>query len=300
MTSVIELSRALLLALNGPIHPERGIHRDVPEDDYHRWHAVSKSWLDALLNSPAHLRYYLEHPTEPTEAKRIGSAVHRALLEPERFDEMYVRGPPGNWTLKANRDAVAELRAGFPTRLVLHEEEYDAILGARDAVYNHPVASKLFDNPEWGYEVSACWEHPDIYEGQGILCKARADILRPDIGCIVDLKKVRSASRSSFQRSLALYRYAAQASWYLRGFNSVFGTHTFESFAFIAVEEEPPHGVAVYEVTPEDIRATDRQNLRLLRQYAECAFRDEWPGYPEHITYAELPEWARYALAEDL
>jgi len=298
MNLVTDISSKLNDLLHGEIHPTIGLHRDIPEEEYHRWHAVSNSWLNLLLASPAHLRYALEHPQDETDSLRVGKAVHRAVLEPERFDELYIRGPAGNWTHVGPKAEVASLRARFPKGIVLKPDEYDQIIAARDAIQEHPLASKLLDNPEYGYEVSACWQYSDA-AGE-LKCKARADILRPDLGTIVDIKTVQSAAPHAFGASMYRYGYVRQAAFYLDSFNAVFDPpHTvFESFAFIVIEKGP-NLVAVYEVKPDDLARARLQYQRLLALYAECAYTNRWPGYPEEIRYIDLPDWATVALYEE-
>ena len=66
-----------------------------------------------------------------------------------------------------------------------------------------------------------------------------------------------------------------------------------EGFVFVAVEKQPPYGVAVYELSPEDItvgRAMYRQDLHT---YAACQDANKWPAYPEDIRLLELPAWGR-------
>lgn len=69
--------------------PEPGIYRNVPPEEYHKWHACSNSQISKLLKSPAHLKAYLEDDSDDTSTQRLGRQVHAAALEPDRFDDKY-------------------------------------------------------------------------------------------------------------------------------------------------------------------------------------------------------------------
>ena len=64
--------------------PLVGIHQGIPAEVYHLWPGVSNSMLGKLAESPAHLRDWMdrrdEEPDKPTDAQRLGTAVHCAVL----------------------------------------------------------------------------------------------------------------------------------------------------------------------------------------------------------------------------
>ena len=64
------------------------ITTDLSNRDYHAHPAISKSGLDLISRSPAHYRY--RAPKEPSRAMEIGTAIHTALLEPDRYAAEYV------------------------------------------------------------------------------------------------------------------------------------------------------------------------------------------------------------------
>ena len=63
-------------------------------------------------------------------------------------------------------------------------------------------------------------------------------------------------------------------------------------FIFIAVEKDPPYGVAVYEATKGMLKTAKKQIAPLLDVYAECLKTDVWPGYKDELQQIELPRWA--------
>ena len=71
-------------------------------ETYHARPELSNSMMTKLLKSPAHLKFYLDHPEqrEPTPAMILGTQVHTALLEPGEWTQ-YARGVEGDRRTKA-------------------------------------------------------------------------------------------------------------------------------------------------------------------------------------------------------
>lgn len=85
-----------------------GIYRDVPNEIYHGDRtAVSSSGLKLLLRSPAHFVAGQGASEETTAALEFGTALHTALLEPEKYREQYVTKPDINRRTKEGK-ALAE------------------------------------------------------------------------------------------------------------------------------------------------------------------------------------------------
>ena len=63
-----------------------GLYSGMSADRYHSIDAVSQSRLKVLKEKSAlHLRYLLDHPFAPTDAMRLGAAIHDAVLLPDVF-----------------------------------------------------------------------------------------------------------------------------------------------------------------------------------------------------------------------
>lgn len=70
-----------------------GVYRHLSNDDYHHGPGDSKSGLDLIAKSPAHLQAVrtatVERKSTPSQA--LGTAFHMLVLEPDRFAAEYVQ-----------------------------------------------------------------------------------------------------------------------------------------------------------------------------------------------------------------
>lgn len=267
------------------LHPASALSNTA----YHALDAVGKSDLDKIARSPAHWKYA---EREETAAMRIGSAVHCAVLEPERFAAEYVTAPDCDKRTKAGKEAFAAFEVANAGRTVLPVE--DGLLCHRiaDAVRNHPKAAALLSSGQ--SEVSALWKDAEF----GVRCRARFDWMTPD-GLIVDVKTTQDAAPGAFSRSCATFRYHVQAAWYLDGYQQASGGDLPLGFIFLAVEKTPPYAVALYELDVEAVELGRQLARRDLARYANARDLDCWPAYPTDIQPLSLPRWALNADIEE-
>lgn len=80
-----------------------GIYFDMPEEEYHEIPYFSRSTCETMIFDPTGEEHWYNSPMnpdyvrpEPTSAMELGSALHCMLLEPERFDQLYVKKPTIN------------------------------------------------------------------------------------------------------------------------------------------------------------------------------------------------------------
>lgn len=233
---------------------------NLPAPDYRQAPGISKSMLDQIALSPAHLKFGI---TKETDAMRLGSAAHCAALEPMEFDSRYARA---NGRRKTDGD-----------KIELTSAEWETCLRIRDAVWNHPTCQDLFSVGI--AEQSAWWIDPKTL----MLCKCRPDWSRP--GLLVDLKTTTDASPRGFFRSVSTYRYHVQAAFYLDGWRRLTGDTA--RFIFVAVEKTPPYAVGFYDLSPSLLDEGCNLYRRDLALYENCLSHDTWPGYSNDVITIE-------------
>lgn len=278
-------------------HLADGLH-ELNREAYDRLTRVNWSTLKWMDKSAAHYLHACRQSFEDTDPKRRGRAVHLAVFEPELFRANVVRWEEGVARRGKAWEAFCVEHLG---KEILTADGYDTAAAIAEAVRADPVAAPFLVGGR--PELAVLWTHDVREEGEllpryQVECKGRLDFVLTEPGPIVDLKTTRDASPEGFGRQAWLYRYDAQAALYQDGLHAVTGVR--RPYVLIAVEEAPPHAVAVYRV-PDAALAGGRDHYRqLLARVAECRARDVWPGYCESVRELELPRWAMPWLDEDL
>jgi len=237
-------------ALYDPLVVPDGFVAGMPESDYHAEPSISKSGLDLVAKSPAHYRH--APPKAATPAMKIGTAIHRAVLEPERFDMEYEIVDAKDRRQKAYKDAVKE--HGEENVLLGHEAKH--VLAVRRAVHDHPQAGFTV-RADGHRELSAFVDDP----ATGVRVRCRYDLL--SAGWALDLKKSRDVFPHGFSKAVGSYRYYVQVAFYSDIYEWITGERL-ETFWLLAVEDQPPYTPVLYQLDDEAIELGRRHYRRDL------------------------------------
>ena len=266
---------------------------DIPASVYHAHkESISKSGLDLISRSPAHYRY--AEPREETQAMRIGTATHTAILEPERFRREYrVITAAKDRRCKAWNDAAKELDTGSDgDPLMLTGPEGERVARMAQAVRSTPGIAELLQ-ADGRSEQSVFTRDP----ATGLLVRIRLDWITSSARAM-DLKTTTDLRNDKLFRSVVDYRYHVQQAFYSDAFLWAFGERL--DFAFGVIESEAPH-VSKLVRLPDDVVAWGRlQYRRDLDTYARCLDRNEWPGPEPEIKTLITPQWALHRMEDDM
>jgi hypothetical protein len=284
--------------------PTDGVYRATPMSTYHRWDAVSNSRLSRIARSPAHLKAYLEEPSEDTLALKIGRAIHVAILEPDDFTRQYATAEKCTASKKSgercSNNGIAYFAADgwrcgvHPgsgpfdlSRVPLSPKDYAVCMGARDAVHAHQSARHIVERLT-EREMSLVWTDPET----GEKVKARFDGYAPDVddGVVIDVKSTEDAREWAFAKSIHTYGYHRQGAIYLDG--AAAHRLPVRHYVIIAIEKDRPNALIVYRLTPGSIEQWQLEVRSHMRRYAECRRRNEWPAYTEDVQDISIPDYA--------
>ena len=270
--------------------PAPGVYRDVPMFDYQRWDCASSGRLERMRRSPLHCAWDVAHPDEDTTpARELGTAIHAAVLEPERFGQAYCLQPPGDGRTSAVRAARTELQArGLK---LLSEDGWNACAGIHAAIKAHEGASKLMAHAR-EVEVSI------VSQIEGILVRIRPDMLLRGPRIIGDLKTTTDASPEGFSRQIYSLGYHRKAALYLDTARGIGIPVDF--FVLLAAEKDPPYAVACYTLAEQAIDLGRSEYLPYLRRYAACRAEQSWPGYPPTVVPIDVPPYAYSRQPEEV
>ena len=272
---------------------EPGIYPDLPFEEYARLSPCGSTALMTLDRSPAHLRHDLLHERKRTPAMELGTAVHTALLEPERFAREYVLAPT-KWDgrTKAGKAAKIKFLQENAAKEVLWYDDAQVVKGLQEGVNTNATAKLIFGN-EGPVETSFLWEDPNT----GVRVRARADKLvrfkhkkTGDVArWIVDLKTCKDANPQECRAEIARRKYYLQAALYSRIIEALTGEP--HRFVFLFYEKVQPYAVSCVELNRDSMKAANGHVDRLLALYHRCVERDEWPDYSEKVHTVALPPW---------
>ncbi len=269
--------------------PEPGIHKNVPESDYHLWDAVNASLLKTVdKQGPAQAYYERLHPKEPTPAMQFGIRCHSFLLEAERIPELYAE--PLNLPRRKDVDkaAHAEYEKEHAGKDFLKSEQFTEHQAMAARMHYHPEWAEMWHN-KIAVEISVVWDDPRT----GMRCKARIDLLAKFMGrtVVVDYKTTADASAWKFAADMHTFRYALQAAHYLAGVEALAPGHD-RSFIFAAQEKKPIYDKMLHGIGPLSMESGTRAWRRALDRWHACVEADEYPGYPTGIGEIEMPSYA--------
>ena len=264
----------------------------MTEQEYNQAEGIRRSDLTRLQRSPAHARYAMEHPAEPTPALVFGTAVHAYILQPEEFTNQF-RVTDVDMRTKEGKALKAEAAEKGIT--LLNSETFGQIESMAEAIKANPYATRLLTGE---HETSHFWTDPET----GEKCKCRTDCETDIAGVhyIVDLKTCANASTEEFTRDALKYGYFIQAAMYTEGVKADTGKDSV--FVFVAVEKEPPYAVNVLQCGEDVIRIGMNGNGKtmgyraLMDLYHKCRTEDRWPGYEgfdNAINEISIPRWRK-------
>jgi hypothetical protein len=219
-----------------------------------------------------------------TPSKGLGSAVHLAIWEPERFQDTVEIWADTKTRGKGFQARAAELPDGH---LLITGDEAAKVAPMVASVTNHPKASQLLRVTEQR-ELTIVFELRGTLAEAGLITKARPDGLAEKVESIIDLKTTQSAAPTDFTWSIKKYGYHHQAAVYrdaARAAGLVVRHH-----AIIAVENEPPYATAVYRISDTAIETAWLELEPAISTLARCYEDGEWPAYPTHVVEIGLPE----------
>lgn len=226
---------------------------------------------------------------ESTAAMQFGTLVHDSVLlgidhtvmeiPEESLSANGAKSGKGWETFKAH---YAGLNKTF-----LKRDEYAALRNMVEAVAAHPIASRLLDRSDADIEQSVFW----VDEATGIRLRSRFDLRRKSMPLIVDLKTVSDISFRGLATGVHTFGYHRQAVAYRLAAQALTGEP--HDFIFVAVEKEPPHRVACFDLDERALQRGWEDWRGGLDRLAECHRTGDWttPGL-DQVLSLDLPGWA--------
>lgn len=273
--------------------PTAGVYT-LPDSIYHRdplraYGTESLSASSALRilppHTPAHYRWWADHPKQPTAAMILGGATHALTLG--TADLAVFSGK--SWTSAAGEAFLADHDPDGDEAPIL-AADVPAAQAMADALRAHPLVKLGLTG---GHPEQAMFaRHPE-----GAWLRGKVDYLAAGSGgrlIITDVKTAEHADADAFAKAGGDLGYDVQAAGY-EWLATTLGLGRKVTVIFAVVEKSPPYLVAVHEFHSDDMALAREVYEVAARRFAHCTATGEWPGYPHRINRVPLPPWAARA-----
>jgi hypothetical protein len=215
--------------------------------DYEQLSALSQSAIkDAKQEGWQY--FYKRHierslPFEPSKSMEMGTALHLALLEPEKLHDVILAIPDDVLNKDGHKKGKTwdDFKKANANRILLKTDEMSNLFNAVESVKVHPAAGPLI-------AAKGIIEKPISFKWGNTQFKGIPDKVIPSVAT-VDVKSTCVVQPKKFQRQAEDLLYDVQCRCYVEGVEQQYGERL--PFVFIAVEMEPPFRVRAYQA-PED------------------------------------------------
>lgn len=270
--------------------------------------AVSRSDLALFANKGAATYKAIKDgdiERETSASMELGTAVHTAILEPERWAEECASleariVQKQDFKGKGARTAEKEWRESLPPgSIVCTTPQREARLAnvmtanamARSLATRKTGAARLARRiiAMSEREIPYTWTDTDEHLAAGPMrMRCRLDLLHlaEDGPIILDLKTTADPEPDAFGRSAAKYLYPWQGAVYSAPLLEETGIEP--RFGFIMIRSSPPYEVAIRWLSPDDIRIARIQVRDTMRQLSACIASNDWSSPWEHQTDQNL------------
>lgn len=263
----------------------------LTNDEYRQKEGVSNSELMLIERSPSDYMWAKNAPRDEmkTAAFDFGTALHTAILEPEKFnDQVIVYSQTKTRETKAFQEFML---SQSKNSIILLESEHDKIRFAADGAKYHPAVNRLLtikSDKEGSIFVKD--------KERGITRKIRPDLDYVLHGnpALADLKSTANLADwrqdARWKNPLFTHGYAHTAAYYMDTASLEYGVQI-DEYIFIVVQKAIEMGrypVAAITITRQELEmlgAFDQVNYN-LDTYATCLHSNNWDSVERFPMFA--------------
>ncbi len=255
---------------------------------------------DALMieNNPGDFLWSKSAPRNNAKSKTtdIGTALHCAILEPEKYKEHIVVSALKGRTTKGFEAEQLENKG----KVVLTKDEYDQVNLMAESVKAHPSAKYLLD---LAGDCESSVFVKDRETGVELKCRPDKDCVE-SANIIIDVKTTANIddwrSDKEWVNPLYKFNYGHGASFYTDVLEQHYNT-TIDSFVFLVIQNSVAlnrYPVAVFQISRAelvDLGFWDRHRSN-ISEYSRCKSQSDWV----HTESFNFGNWQPEFLDDDL
>lgn len=244
--------------------------------DYRKMDGLNHSSLSNMDVSAEYYKSVKDEESSSTDAMKLGTAIHSAILEPDAFESdflVYEKRRAGNdWKFFKELNADKE---------IIKTSDMATINRIQHNLSKNEEAIDLLSQSQ--RELSLTWT-----DTNGTLCKARIDAYKPKI--LIDLKSTSAKDIREFTNSAVKYFYHSQMAYYIEGLES--NGLEVDEVKIIVAQTVAPYSVFVVNVPYSTIERGSELIEEWKTELIECEKTGKWGGLADEEHDLELPAWA--------
>jgi hypothetical protein len=226
---------------------------------------LSFSSLKEFAKSPKHYMDYISRPkTPPTDAMKLGSAVHCMILTPELFNDQFSVAPEINKRTNAGKEEWALFASQNEGKDILSNDDYEHARRLSDGVLANPYVRNLLNHcyafeEEWGAEIN------------DLPFKGFYDAVADDY--VIEIKTISDGNPKSVMSDFYKRKYHMQAALYS---TASLGKDVY----YIVVETSAPYINYVALADKSYIEKGAQDFGYYSRKFMNCMYSNKWnEGY---------------------
>jgi hypothetical protein len=278
----------------------------MPDPQYRMIDAVSSTDIRNMARHPKAYWLARHTPDEPTDDMEFGTHFHYALLEPEKFLDLYCCEPdalpdgtkagvgPGliNRNTTVWKSFIADWREQNKSKKSIDSQEFSMLRRMMSSAFAHNKLGPILK--EYDKEMVVLWKDPST----GLSCKGKGDLVGPRLG---DIKTTKCTTPKEFNNDCYKRLVHLQTAHYFEGFTNV-GVK-FQDVPFICGiqkdrdKREPD--IFFMEVDETLLARGLERRVRLMDRILNCKESNQYPGWEDSYRLM-IPDYALVEVEGDI
>lgn len=297
-----------------------------PQEILELFPKINVSGLKQFNISPAYFEsMQILKEIEPTKAMNLGTMLHYAILEPDKFEQLFVEEPPvipdfvvdtvadlkeickaEKLPVSGTKDELIDRLRDFGANFKTYDEFIDEYKNGRQILSKkqYSAAKRIIERIKSITAVDSILKDGEVEALGWVLIDEpravvtfRVDYFKPLNRKIagyeqfaIDLKTTSQlSSNRDLQKLIAFDDTHIQAALYIDALEFITKKPT--AFAVLAVETTAPYTVMLQVMGGASIECGRAQAFKNLQDYVECHKTKSYPTGFEKIGTVELPNW---------
>ena len=258
---------------------------------------LANSDAQMIEHNPGDLMWSKSAPRNNAKSKTtdIGTALHCAILEPEKYKEHIVVSAFKGRTAKGFEAEQLENK----NKVVLTQDEFDQVNLMAESVLSHPSAKSILD---LAGDCESSVFVKDKETGVQLKCRPDKDAVQ-SAGIVIDVKTTADIddwrSDKEWINPLYKFNYGHGASFYTDVLEQHYGVEI-DSFVFLVIQNSVRLGrypVAVFQISKQeliDLGFWDRHRAN-ISEFSRCKKANDWV----HVETFNFGSWENDYVADD-